>query len=274
MNQHVFYFQCPSADRELLLAFLTDLNFSAFVETDAGLEAYLPPGLEPAAVVDDVQGLQQRFDFSFETGEIPHRNWNAIWEAGFQPIRVHDFCGVRAPFHPPFTEVKYDLIIQPRMAFGTGHHATTWLMMEQMEGLLVTDARVLDYGCGTGILAILAAKMGAGTVHAVDIEEEAWRNTRDNAALNNVQLDLVVHGELIDIASGNYDLILANINRNVILNSLPALYLKLKPAGVLLVSGVLATDREKVIAAALETGFSAEKKELRGEWSCLQFRKI
>ncbi len=273
MDYFCFHITLPDpARREELIAFLTDSPFDTFIETEPGLEAYVPASEADAAAaaLDELAG---RFHLRYERTFIAHQNWNAQWEASFQPVQVDDFVAVRASFHPPLPGVEHDLVIDPRMAFGTGHHATTYLMMALMRELDLPGRRVLDYGCGTGVLAILAARLGAADVLAVDIEEEAFRNTLDNADINGVRLE-VYYGTLEAVPFlSPYDIILANINRNVILDSLPALYEQLRPDGDLLVSGILGQDREKVREAAHRQGFSTIREVTREGWMAWRFRR-
>ncbi len=273
MNYWRFSIEISPTQAELLLAFLSDLPFEAFEEADGRLDAYLPGSADTAAVVLELDSLRQRFSFSYTIEEINPRNWNAEWEASFQPVRVNNFCAVRADFHPPVSDVKYELVINPRMAFGTGHHETTHLMIEAMRELSFADAKVLDYGCGTGILAILAAKMGALMVDAVDIEAEAYQNTLENAQINNAHNIQVLHGKLDSVLDTGYDIILANINRSVLLDSLPALHQKLRRNGVLLLSGILQSDFSALLSAGEALRFTLDEKSRRGDWLCLKLLK-
>jgi len=258
--------------RDILLAYLSETEFDSFEETEKGLHAFLPASADQPAVEEALSSLQQNYPFHYVVKRLPQRNWNAVWEANFKPIRVGDFCGVRADFHPPVRGVKYELIINPQMAFGTGHHETTFMMIQLMQQMECREARVLDYGSGTGILAILAAKMGARRVEAIDIETAAFENTIENAELNGVASQVkAVHGNLENSASKRYDIILANINRNVILASLPALYEKLSVTGKLLISGILKTDEALVAAEARSLGFHLQERTYKGEWCSFRF---
>ncbi len=273
MQHHVFHLQCAEKDREVVLALCSELPFNAFAERHDGWEAYAENTADPQAIADALRQLQSSVNFTFSRHTIAHQNWNARWEAGFQPITVGRFCRIRAPFHPAQAGADHELIIEPRMAFGTGHHATTYLMIAAMAELPLTGARVLDYGSGTGVLAILAARCGADPVDAVDIEADAYENTLDNARVNGVRLRHLIQGELSDAPPGPYDIVLANINRNVILQSLAALYEKIVAGGQLLVSGILHSDADRIREAARAAGFIPRKQTDRGEWSCLLFRK-
>ncbi len=259
--------------REIALAFLNELPFDTFEETEKGLRAYLRISEEVEDIERELSEIAAQLAFTYSRRRIAAQNWNAVWEANFQPIQIGAFCGIRADFHPPFSEVQHEIIIQPRMAFGTGHHATTYMMIDMMSREDFQGSGVLDFGCGTGILAILAVKMGAQQVDAVDIEEPAYQNTIENAALNHAGPVAAYHGTLDAIKEGGYNIILANINRNVILNTLSALYGKLAPAGVLLVSGILLADESLVLERAETVGLSPTGKTKRGEWSCMRFEK-
>lgn len=264
---------------EILLAYLSEAPFDTFEETPEGLNAYLPAasGIPEAAdgmasVESLLSRLQTQFPFSWSKIFLPAQNWNEIWESNFQPVIVEDFCAVRADFHAPIPGVQHELVINPKMAFGTGHHETTWMCLRALRELPCRGARLLDYGCGTGVLAILAARMGAAHVEAVDIEEESYRNTLENSAVNGVSERVAARLGTLDAVQGrDFDGILANINRNVILDSLPRLAELLRPGGWLLVSGILEQDGAVVTEAAQEAGFNIKDKAQRGNWLCVQF---
>jgi ribosomal protein L11 methyltransferase len=271
MDYYCYEIQIDEARREIILAFLGELPFDSFEELPQGLNAYIPAAAHTDETETQVAALGEQFAFRYERRFIPAQNWNAVWESNFQPIRIGDFCAVRASFHPSESGVQHEILINPQMAFGTGHHATTYLMMEQMQHEDFDGAAVLDFGCGTGILAILAAKMGAAHIDAVDIEQPAYENTLENAALNGTPQIAAYHGTLETVPLAQYGLILANINRNVILNSLGALYQRLAPNGVLLVSGILLADEQLVLERAARAGFSADLQTRHDEWCCLRF---
>jgi ribosomal protein L11 methyltransferase len=272
-NDHIaFYFRVSGEQRDWVLAYLEPMPFNGFEETEDCLVAYLSAVQENPELYNQLDDLSARFGLEWHTERIPYTNWNARWEADFQPVRVGAFAGVRATFHAPLEGVVHELVIQPRMAFGTGHHATTYMMMAAMENMPWADQRVLDYGCGTGILAILAARLGATEVHGVDIEEEAYENSIDNARVNGAEGIHVYLGDLEAVPSElTFGTVLANINRNVILDSLPALYDRLEPAGRLLVSGILTDDRTVVLEKAQQSGFSLMREAMREQWLLLDF---
>lgn len=258
---------------EILLAFLGELPFDTFEETESGFNAYLPEKEDTATIETHLLAIQEKFPFRYEKVAIAYRNWNAEWEANFQPVKVDKFCGIRADFHPFMPDVKYEIVINPKMAFGTGHHDTTYMMIQAMRSLAFKSAKVLDYGTGTGILAILASKMGASIIDAVDIEREAYDNALENGQINNVDNIQVYHGTLDNILDNGYDIVLANINRNIILDSLAILAEKIKRNGVLLISGILKEDAPIMETFADDFRFTVDERYYRGDWACLKLLK-
>jgi len=267
MDTWQFFFPGSTERTELLLAWLADFPFDAFQETAEGLYAYLPSEDDPQEIEARLAQLPDEAGLPFQRELLPARNWNEVWEGNFSPVAVGEFCGIRATFHPPFANVRHELVIQPKMAFGTGHHETTFMMVGLMENLPFQDSEVLDFGCGTGILAILAAKLGAFHVDAVDIEDAAVENTIENAAINGVSGQITAFtGSLEAVPEQPCDIILANINRNVILATLPSLFKRLCSGGNLLISGILERDRAHVLEAAQDAGFQVNRFTGRGNW--------
>lgn len=272
MDYWKYTLHTDSDTAELLLAWLSDSAFDTFEETPEALIAYLPSRADMAAAEQMLTALQADYGFSWDKQFIPAQNWNALWESNFEPVIVGDFCAVRADFHPPQANVKHELVINPKMAFGTGHHETTWMCLAALERLPVEGARLLDYGCGTGILAILAARLGAASIEAVDIEDESYRNTLENSALNAVSDQIIARCGTLDAVEGrNFDGILANINRHIILDSLPRLAELVRTGGWLLVSGILHDDEAVVTTAAQAAGFTQVRTDRRGNWLCIEF---
>ncbi len=258
---------------DILVAYLAEAPFDTFEETEGGLNAYLPAAAGQTEAERQLNELQKQFDFVWDKTFIPGQNWNEIWESNFHPVIVGDFCAIRADFHEPIPDMKFELVINPKMAFGTGHHETTWQCIAAMEHLPIAGKKILDFGCGTGVLAILASRLGAFGVEAVDIEEESYRNTMENSAVNGVDNVIARCGTLEAVQGRDFDGILANINRNVILDTLPELSNLLVPGGWLLVSGILLQDESIVTDAAAGAGFERKQKTERGNWLCMEFRK-
>ena len=269
-----YSFRAGSETKEILLALLDQLGFDSFEDTPEGWDAYSTNIIDSTRLDQQLQTVAETLSVSYKIEEIKKQNWNEIWESNFQPIQVENFCAVRADFHPAIPDVEHEIYINPKMAFGTGHHATTFMMLAAMEKLPLKEAKVLDYGCGTGILAILAAKLGSSSIEAVDIEWDAYENSLENCQINEVNAVVnLFHGQLEDIPSSDFNVILANINRNVILDSFAALYEKLLPGGFLLVSGILQEDRSLVLEKAMEFGFRRKKLYEREEWIAILFYK-
>jgi len=273
MNYYLFQWEAPVEKREMLLAFLGELPFEVFEETETGIAAYLPESENNPDTDAAATELAQRFECTYQKTFLPAQNWNEVWESNFQPVIVDDFCAIRAEFHDPIHGVRHELVIQPRMAFGTGHHATTEMMIRAMQQFDFKGKSVFDYGCGTGILAILAGKLGATPIDAVDIETESYENTIHNAALNGVSQIRTHCGDLEAVPTSTYDYILANINRNVLLQSMPGLEKRLKSTGILLLSGILQADIPVIAEAAGACGLFAFVTLQQADWVCMGFRR-
>ncbi|MFN5236459.1 MAG: 50S ribosomal protein L11 methyltransferase [Bacteroidota bacterium] len=273
MDYYRYDIKCDAETAEVLVAFLAEAPFDTFEENEQGLSAYLPAraGMQEAEAL--LTELQAQFSYEGSTEFLPGQNWNELWESNFQPVIVNDFCAVRADFHEPIPQVKWELVINPKMAFGTGHHETTWQCMAAMEQLPMEGTRLLDFGCGTGILAILASKLGASEIEAVDIEDESYRNTLENSEANGVSNVMARCGTLDAVQGRDFDGVLANINRHVILDALPRLADMTKPGSWLLVSGILLSDEQVVTAAARAAGYELSWFGSRGNWLCGLFTR-
>ena len=239
---------------EILTAELADFPFESFETEDGLLKAYIP-AVRLSGCKTDVDALLARRGVEGRYAVIPTQNWNASWESDFPPVDVEGRLRIRAPFHDPAPAGEMEAVVLPRMSFGTGHHATTWLMSRAVLGLGVAGRTGLDMGSGTGVLAIVAAKCGAAHVDAVDIDDWADENCRENVAANGVA-DRVepMLGDVGRIAGRRYDFILANINRNVLVADMPAYAAALVPGGDLVMSGFLEADTAAVTQAAAEQG--------------------
>ncbi len=270
MDYHQYSISTDPAQNEILIALLSHLPFDTFEEVATGFNAFLPQGNNETEVEAELAELQLRFNFQFEKTHIPGQNWNEIWESNFHPVIVGKFCGIRADFHQPLVGMEHELVINPKMAFGTGHHETTFSVIEIMQRIQFKGANVLDYGCGTGVLAILASRLGAASVQAVDIEIESYRNTVENSEVNGVRNVQAFHGILSDVPGNDFDVILANINRNVILDSLAPLFKLLKPAGLLVVSGFVLDDEQLMEESLQEQGLTILETKRKNNWLAMK----
>lgn len=269
---------------EIVVAELAELGFESF--SDYLPDGFMPgagsvKGYIPAEAERDMHARIQNFlyteGYSYERAEIEQQNWNAEWESHFEPIDIlHGACYIRAPFHPTREggAPRHEIVIMPKMSFGTGHHATTYLMAEQMLAMDFGGASVLDMGCGTGILAILAAQRGAVVVDAVDIDEWAYENCLENVQTNGVETVVCpVLGDVSAIGGKVYDYILANINRNILLADMERYVSGLRPGGLLLVSGILELDVDTVVGHARKLGLVQTATNTREGWAQITFQK-
>ncbi|MBR9920543.1 MAG: 50S ribosomal protein L11 methyltransferase [Bacteroidetes bacterium] len=270
-----YAFVCKPDQSEALLGLLSDLPFDSFWEEAEGtINAYLDESFAEAEITEKLNPLREVIPFSLEIEKMEATNWNAVWESNFQPVQIGQFCGIRASFHPSFDPpVTHEILIDPKMAFGTGHHETTSLVISMMQDLNWKGKSVFDYGCGTGVLAILAKMLGAGLTDAVDIEEPAYENTLENVENNGVGEIRVYHGDIEAVPKRTYDLILANINRNVILASLEELANRLNPGGVMIISGFLKADVVRMVKAVEETGFKIRQTRENNQWISMELEK-
>jgi len=250
--------------QEELIALLDEYHATGFEQTDEKLVAYF---LEENFSKDEVEKILE--GYSFSSAEIEEKNWNEEWEKNFQPVIVDDFVAVRAHFHEPIKGVQHEIVITPKMSFGTGHHATTHMMMQQMKSIDFQNKTVFDFGTGTGILAILAEKLGASKITAIDVDDWSIENAEENFSRNhctkiNVSLSSNIPNE-------QFDIILANINRNVILEYMPQLVKSLHGKATLLFSGLLLADENDIKAAAEKNGLLFVNQTERQGWISLLF---
>ena len=248
--------------QEELIALFDDYDPTGFEQNDQKLMAYF---VEDGFVQDEILKILE--GYQYQLSEIEEQNWNAVWERNFHPVVVNDFCAIRAHFHEPVPGVKHEILITPKMSFGTGHHATTYMMMEHMKDLDFASKTVFDFGTGTGILAILAEKLGAAGVTAIDVDEWSIENARENFERNHCRKISVQLST--EIPSDQFDLILANINRNVILQYMPQLKQALKPNGSLLLSGLLAQDEDDIKTMCHTHHLHFQKIKERSGWISL-----
>lgn len=252
--------------RDILIAELAELGFESFVEHDKGLNAYvLKKQVDAKAIADLFVVKNKAFTISWFSKEIEQENWNAIWEQSFEPITVDDKCVVRAPFHPK-ANVSFDIVIEPKMSFGTGHHETTHMMLTHMLNNDFKDKSVLDMGCGTGVLAILAEMKGAKKVDAIDIDEWSCENTKENSERNNCTKITAYLGDASLLKDKSYDVVLANINRNILLEDIPLYVRCLKKNGNLFVSGFYKDDLAAISSKCASLNLRLEKKLEKNNW--------
>lgn len=257
-----------------LLDELDDDRFLGFEEREAKLITYVIESDYNVEMSNYLDSIQQKFKLQYSTSIIEDQNWNALWEADYKPVVVEDYCSIRAEFHAPIDRVKFNILVTPKMSFGTGHHETTYMMIQQMSHIDFNHKKVLDYGCGTGILAILAVLEGANHVEAIDYDPWSYENTLENCVLNETDYKVYCScGELTDLEASEFDVILANINRNVILENMELLVKKMKFNAVLLVSGILEEDKEIILLNATKNGLKSKKIMKKGDWISILFSK-
>jgi ribosomal protein L11 methyltransferase len=255
--------------QEILIALLSGMEYEGFEQDGNILKAFIP---SQKFNEERLSHLSKQYQFSYIAEDVPEINWNATWEANFQPVTVGQFCGIRADFHQPLKSVAHEIIITPKMSFGTGHHATTFLMIQQMQYLNFKDKTVLDFGTGTGILGILTIRLGAQRVVAIDHDDWAIENARENCIKNHVQdkMNIEKTGTVIP---DQYHIILANINRNILLQNLFLFAKFLIPGGILLMSGLLAEDESFMLKAGKEAGWEHLNSFIRDDWMALQWSR-
>ena len=257
---------------EILMAELAEVGFDSFEDTPTGIKAYIPKDSWNEHILQDIYLLSNpEFTISYQITEIEQVNWNEEWEKNFSPIVVEDLCTVRANFHP-VPNTRYDIVITPKMSFGTGHHETTYMMLQQLLLLSLEGAKVLDMGCGTGILAIMAALRGAHDITAIDIDPWCVENATENVQQNDCSFITIKEGDVSLIAGEQYNLILANINRNILLSDIPAYTQALLPQGLLLVSGFYEEDLPAIKEKCQEVGLTYLSHIERNRWVSGKFQ--
>lgn len=260
---------------EWLTAQLADSGFESFVETAEGVEAYIGEDLyNPAQIEEIIAGFSENFSVSWLAETIAEQNWNEVWEKNyFKPLVIQNRCVVRAPFHDDYPACEYEIVIEPNMAFGTGNHETTSMMMEILLEEELAGKEVLDMGCGTGILAILASKRGAAHITAIDIDHWAFEATVENAQTNHIENLTAWQGDASRLGAETYDLILANIQKNVLINDLPVYAPVLRKGGKILLSGFYLPDLDDIRHAAQTSGLSFINYRERNNWTVAIFEK-
>lgn len=266
---HIKFQPVSKEQQEILLAQLSELGYEGFEEGPAYISGYIPEDLYKEA---ETYNLIADSTITITKEIIAPRNWNQEWEENFQPVLIDGFCGIRAHFHAPLQNVQYEIIITPKMSFGTGHHATTYLMIQSMQQLSFPGKTVLDFGTGTGVLAILAEKLGAASVTAIDNDEWSITNAAENIALNHCSNITLSAADSLQMSS-RFDIILANINKHVLMANMAAIKQHLTPGGVVIMSGLLLGDKPDIEAAATNSKLIISGHRSRGDWMCLILKK-
>lgn len=260
--------------RDILIAELGYAGFESFVETDEGVTAYIQEKDWREELLNDIDILTNpEFKISFTQKQIEQVNWNEEWEKNFEPILVDGICSVRAPFHPK-PEVEFDIVIEPKMSFGTGHHETTHMMIQFILKNEWTGKKVLDMGCGTAVLAILAEMKGAQPLDAIDIDNWCYLNSIENTERNNCQHIAVYEGDASLLSGKNYDTIIANINRNILLNDMATYASCLKVDGELYLSGFYTEDLKIITEECNKHKLHFVENLERNNWVAAKFIKV
>ena len=266
-----FYNIDNKSNQNILIAKLSDIGFDSFNESEVSkLKAYILTKNVTESFLEDLK-IATYYKFKFST--LKNQNWNHLWESNFKPILIQNKCFIRAPFHQKI-DGKIDVIINPKMAFGTGHHETTRMMVAELLNLNFIPNKILDVGCGTGILSIISEKIWNNDIVACDIDDWSIKNTNENISLNNCSKIKLIHGNIDSCNKyAKYDLILANINTNVLIEEFDS-YLKLLDLnGVLILSGFLELDYIKIIDKARKSGLSLISKKVENKWNCIALKK-
>ena len=260
---------------EILTARLNEIGFDAYLESETGLKAYIQTKLfDENRVKEIISDISDLTKISVSKNEMEQKNWNKYWEKSFDPVQINDKCVIRADFHSPFSNVDYEIIINPKMSFGTGHHQTTALMIDQMFELDFREKSVLDMGTGTGILAILASQLGSSNIVGIDSDKWAFENAIDNAQLNNITNINFIHGNSIDIPDIKFDVILANINRNVILKHITKYIELIGSCGDIVLSGFLKEDVPLITKILVNYDLQLIDLKNKNKWQMLHLRKF
>tara|TARA_B100002052_G_scaffold109035_1_gene100506 strand:+ start:16094 stop:16927 length:834 start_codon:yes stop_codon:yes gene_type:complete len=259
---------------DILVAKLNEIEFESYIEDENGLKAYIQTKrLNNGAVKDIMSEVSEQTELSYRINKVKEENWNLKWESNYNPVFVNKSCVIRAQFHNSFPEIKHEIIITPKMSFGTGHHETTLLMMNEMFSLDFKNKSVLDMGSGTGVLAILASKLGARKLIGIDNDHWSFNNAKENSKLNNISNVHFILGNVNSIKNSKFDIILANINRNVILNDIEIYVNAMNVSADIFLSGFLEEDISLVLNKSNELGLKLIVSKNKNKWQMLHLKK-
>ena len=258
---------------EILIGELADSGFESFEETPKGISAYIKEKDLDDSIFESIQILKNElYSIQYNFEELRQVNWNIEWESNFNPVLVENRCLIRAPFHNS-RDVDFDIIIEPKMSFGTGHHETTYMMIRLLLNTDLNNKTVLDMGCGTALLAILAEKKGSKYVEAIDIDHWCFQNSLENISYNSCQNINVLKGDVKLLDSKKFDIIIANINRNILIEDIPQYSICLNRNGFLFLSGFYKEDIPKIKEVCLTANLSLEEEIFKNKWVALKFKK-
>lgn len=271
----VYFSTEDQAISDILMAELGEVGYDTFEEVDSGLKAYAKAESFNKSTLDEIVArYEASFDFSVAINSVEKENWNKKWEENYDPIEVDDRCIVRASFHNIEKKYPIEIVITPKMSFGTGHHATTWQMLKLQLDINFQHKRVLDVGCGTGVLAIMASKLGAKSIEATDIDEWCIENSKENYFLNGIDDVKIQQGEIEGLQfEDNFDIIIANINKNVLLIEIPRYASLLVEKGLLLLSGFYEKDIPDIKKCAEDYNLMLDKIVNKDNWAAVVFSK-
>lgn len=270
---YTFNVSPPQPGSEILMAIIADFGFESFDQTENGFNAYINEGLAQTVDLSDLNF--EDFSFSYGFKKIETTNWNAEWEKNFEPVVIEPLLCIRAPFHAKNTNVKHEIVIMPKMSFGTGHHQTTRQVCAQMFNTDFKNKRVLDMGCGTGILAILATILEASNIVAIDIDEWSVENAIENCRDNNAYNITIKKGDVESLENETpFDIILANINKNILKSQIPVYANKIIKGGTLFLSGFFTTDVSELTSLAETVGFKYISTSNEDEWAVLIMERV
>lgn len=264
----------PEEFSDIVVAHLSELGFEMFAETSHGIKAYIKETeFDESRLVDPDFPVHQLCKIEWQKTVIPHYNWNAVWESNFSPVTIRERVYIRAEYHAKNSDVQYEIVIQPKMSFGTGHHSTTELMIATMLELDLKNKAILDMGCGTGILAIMAKKLGAKKIIAIDNDDNSIENGIENMVRNKCKSVKVLKGDAHSIPSMKFDVLLANINRNIILEDIDKYTASLKPIATAIFSGFYEADLKPITAKAFEYNLHLKSHQVKNNWCAAVFER-